>query len=112
MMLRPAVRISAIALCSPGSRTSTTPPKPRPLLSNEKPRSPMRSTSRLSRRSFSGSSSPNSTSSTASGDPRTNFSTVGRNIAMSRESSIMVRSTSSTAIGPSLTMCWAASMAS
>ena len=45
------------------------------------------------------------------GSPRTNASIVGRNIAMSRASPSMVRSTSSTAIGPSLTMCCAASIA-
>ena len=39
-------------------------------------------------------------------------SSVGRNMAMSRASSIIVRSTSSTAMGSSLTMCWAASIAS
>ena len=43
-----------------------------------------------------------------SGSPRTNASSVGRNMAMSRASSIIVRSTSSTAMGPSLTMCCAA----
>jgi hypothetical protein len=36
---------------------------------------------------------------------------TGRNMAMSRASSISVRSTNSTATGPSLTMCCAASMA-
>ena len=38
-------------------------------------------------------------------------STIGRNIGLSRASSIIVRSTSSTAVGPSLTMCWVASIA-
>ena len=36
---------------------------------------------------------------------------TGRNMAMSRASSISVRSTTSTATGPSLTMCCVASMA-
>ena len=58
------------------------------------------------------SSSANSTSRIASGSPRTKASSVGRNIAISRASSIMVRSTSSTAIGFSLTICCAASIAS
>src|SRR5262252_4842063 len=113
MMSRPAVRTSVIAPCSLGSSTSTTPPRCAPSLSQAKPRSPMSAASRFRRRRFSSqSSSANSTSSTASGSPRTNCSTVGRKIAMSRASAIMVRSTSSTAIGASLTMCCAASIAS
>lgn len=44
--------------------------------------------------------------------PRTNFSSVGRNIAMFRANSIMVRSTSSTAIGPVFTRYCAAFIAS
>ena len=48
----------------------------------------------------------------AAGVSRTNLSSVGRKIGISRASSIMVRSISSTAIGSRCTMCWAASIAS
>src|SRR6516162_8169670 len=77
-----------------------------------RPRSPIISLSCMSRRRlWYWSSSANSTNSTASGSPRTTASIVGRNIAISRAKPSMVRSMSSTAIGPSLTMCWAASIA-
>ena len=64
------------------------------------------------RRMFSASSSANSTSRIASGSPCTKAFRVGRNIAISPASSSMVRSTSSTAIGLSLTRCCAAFIAS
>lgn len=47
----------------------------------------------------------------AAGLPISAVSTVGLNAGLARLSSIIVRSTSSTAVGPSLTMCCAASMA-
>ena len=46
MMLRPEVRTSAIAACSFGSSTSTTPPHFAPALSQAKPRSPISSCER------------------------------------------------------------------
>ena len=68
MMLRPEVRTSVIAACNSGLSTSTTPPHFAPLLSQPKPRSPIRSLSCCSRRRLtSWSSSPNSTSRIASG---------------------------------------------
>jgi FAD/FMN-containing dehydrogenase len=112
MMLRPAVRNSVIAACSFGSWTSTTPPHLAPLWRQSKPRSPISSCRRCSRRSFSSGASANSTSSSAAGRPCTKASKVGRNMAMSRASAIIVASTSSTAIGASLTMCCAAAIAS
>ena len=112
MMLRPAVRISVIAVCSLGSSTSITPPHLAPLWPQPRPRSPSSSLSRNSRRKFSPwSASANSTNRIASGSPRTTVLIVGSNIAISRARPSMVRSTSSTAIGPSLTMCCAASIA-
>ena len=68
----------------------------------DSPRSPSNSPSALSRREFSASSSANSTNRIASGSPRRNASIVGLKIAMSRASPSMVRSISSTAIGPEL----------
>ena len=112
MMLRPEVRTSAIAACSAASVTSTTPPHFAPCLSKPKPRSPIMAASSFSRRWFSTSPSSNSTSRIASGSPCTKAFSVGRNIAISLASSSMVRSTSSTAIGLSLTRCCAAFIAS
>ena len=112
MMLSPAVRISVTAACSSASSTGTTPPHLAPVLCQENPKSPISSPSRCRRRAFSpGSLSANSANRIASGSPRTTASTVGWNMAISRARPSMVRSTSSTAIGPSLTMCWAMSMA-
>ncbi len=113
MMLRPEERISVTAACQAGSTTGTTPPKRAPVPDHEKPRSPMRASRSRSFWRFSASvASANSTTSSASGSPRTTRSTVGRNMAMSRASPIIVRSTSSTAMGFSVTRCWAASIAS
>src|SRR6516225_10026473 len=112
IMLRPAVRISVTAACSFGSNISSTPPHFAPLLFQPRPRSPITSLSCMRRRRlWYWSSSANSTNSTASGSPRTTASIGGRNIAISRAKPSMVRSISSTAIGPSLTMCCAASIA-
>ena len=113
MMLRPAVRSSVIAACSFGSSTSTTPPQLRaavvPVQSRD--RRSIRAGASAAARSRPASSA-NSTSSSAAGSPRTKASSVGRNMAMSRASPIIVASTSSTAIGASLTMCCAAAIAS
>ena len=108
MMFRPALRTSHKAFCAFSSGISTTLPG--------RPRSPISSTSRASRASSSSRSSPeNSTSRIASGGlPSRSISArsiVGRNTGLARESSIIVRSTSSTALGPSFTMCWALSIA-
>ncbi len=77
----------------------------------------MSSTNWLSLRTRAGLSSPaNSTSSTASGWPITAVRITGANAGFCRDRSIMVRSTSSTAVSdpslpPSRTMCWAVSIA-
>jgi hypothetical protein len=107
MMLRPALRTSHRFFCAVSSSRRTTEPG--------RPRSPISSTSR-SRCCTSGAFSgpENSTSSTASGRPMTALRTVGANAGFCSDSSIMVRSTSSTAVSepsPSLTMCCAVSIA-
>ncbi len=53
----------------------------------------------------------NSTSSSEPGSPRTYFAIVGANVAIPRDSSIMVRSTSSTATGSSATSACVARIA-
>ncbi|MNT21995.1 hypothetical protein D3C72_1573590 [compost metagenome] len=104
MMLRPALRTSHRFFCRPSSGISTTLPG--------RPRSPISSTSRFSCGSNAALSAPeNSTSRMAAGLPISAVSTVGLNAGLARLSSIIVRSTSSTAVGPSFTMCCAASMA-
>ncbi len=104
MMLSPALRTSHSADCGPGSGISTTLPG--------MPRSAISSTRRArSRNCVSRSSPANSTSRIASGLPIKARSITGRNAGLARASSIMVRSTSSTAVGFSLTMCWALSIA-
>ena len=104
MMFRPALRTSHSAFCGAASGISTTLPG--------RPRSPIRSTRSRSFGSSAALSSPeNSTSRIAAGLPISAVSTVGRNAGFARLSSIIVRSTSSTAVGPSLTMCCAASIA-
>ena len=111
MMLRPWVRTSVILACRPVSIASSTPPSRRP--SQAKPRSDIRSCRADRRRAFSaGSSSANSTSRSAAGSPRTKASSEGESAGISRPSSIIVRSTSSTAAGRSATMCCVASIAS
>ena len=104
MMLRPALRTSHRAFCGASSGISTTAPG--------RPRSATISTSDFSRRSSSPRSSPlNSTSRIAAGVPISAASIVGRNAGLARASSIIVRSTSSTAVGPSVTRCCAAAIA-
>ncbi len=104
MMLRPSLRTFQIALWNAASVASTTEPG--------WPRSPINSTSAFSRRRLSAGSSPaNSVSRIACGSPWTKRSTIGRNTGLARDNSIIVRSTSSTADGPSLTMCCGASIA-
>ena len=104
MMLRPALRTSHRSFCAASSGISTTLPG--------RPRSPISSTSCLSRGSSAALPAPaNSTSKMAAGRPISAVSTVDLNAGFARLSSIMVRSTSSTAVGPSLTMCCAASIA-
>ncbi len=104
MMLSPALRTSQSAFCGPGSAIGTTLPG--------RPSSPMssRSVSRP-RRAASRSSLVNSTSRMASGSPISARSMTGRNAGLPRASSIIVRSTSSTADGPSCTRCCAHSIA-
>ncbi len=73
MMLSPAVRTSVMPACNFASSTSTTPPHLAPALSHDRPRSPISSPRRFSRRRFSSqSSSANSTNRIASGSPRRN----------------------------------------
>ena len=108
MMLRPALRTSHKAFCGASSGISTTEPG--------RPRSPISSTSCASLRSSAACSAPaNSTSSTASGSPISAERTVGAKAGLRSASSIIVRSTSSTAVSvpsePSPTMCCAESIA-
>ena len=96
MMFRPAARTSHISACCAGSVSFTT--------AFGKPSSAIVSSSASScAASGSGSSPVNSTSSSEPGSPRTYFAMIGANAAISRESSIIVRSTSSTATGSSAT---------
>ncbi len=98
MMFRPALRTSHSAFCGAASGMRTTCPG--------RPRSPISATRSSSRRRGVSASSPmNSTSRIASGSPTSAASMTGRNDGLLRASSIIVRSTSSTAAGPSLTMC-------
>ncbi len=105
MMLRPALRTSHSAFCGASSLISTTLPG----------RCRVSATSSTSERNWRSSaplSSPlNSTSRIAAGSPISAASMVARNAGLARDSSIIVRSTSSTALGPSVTMCCAASIA-
>ncbi len=72
----------------------------------------MSSTSAFSLGSNAALSAPaNSTSRIAAGWPIRAVAIVGRNAGFIKLSSIIVRSTSSTAVGPSCTMCRAASIA-
>ena len=104
MMFRPALRTSHRFFCGRSSPMRTTLPG--------RPRSPISSSSRASFGSSAALSSPeNSTSRIAAGRPMSAVSIVARNAGLPSASSIIVRSTSSTADGPSLTMCWAASIA-
>ena len=101
MMLRPALRTSQRFFCAASSAISTTLPG--------SPRSPISSTSPRRRGSSAAFASPaNSTSRIAAGSPRSAVSIVARNAGLASARSIIVRSTSSTAVGPSVTMCWAA----
>ncbi len=104
MMLRPALRTSHSAFWADASVMRTTDPG--------RPRSPIVSTSRSRpRRGPSASSPRNSTSRIASGSPISAASITGRNAGLPRASPIIVRSTSSTAAGASVTMCCADSIA-
>ena len=114
MMLRPEVRTSVIAVCKLGSSTSTTPPHFAPLLSKPKPRSPINSLSRLQPAEIF------LLIVLAEFDQQHRVRRAAHELLPAsagtsrsrRASSIMVRSTSSTAIGASLTRCCAASIAS
>ena len=104
MMLSPALRTSHSAFCGASSDISTTlPGRPRSAISSPSSRSVLRSSAR---------SSPlNSTSRIAAGVPSSALSITGLNAGLARARSIIVRSTSSTAVGCSLTMCCAESIA-
>ena len=96
MMLRPAARTSHISLCCAASVSFTT--------AFGNPSDAIVSSSASSRSASGAGSSPaNSTSSSEPGSPRTYFSRMGANAAILRDSSIIVRSTSSTATGSSAT---------
>ena len=116
MMFRPALRTSHRFFCGASSTISTTLPG--------KPKSPISSTSSLILCAISALLGPeNSTNNTASGMPPLMCGDkavrmVGAKAGFCKDSSIMVRSTSSTADScptcmpcPSLTMCCAESMA-
>ena len=104
MMLSPALRTSHRFFCGASSTIETT--------ASGKPKVPISSMSCCSLRVSSPLSSPeNSTSKIASGDPTSAVRMVGANAGLVSDNSIMVRSTSSTAVGPSFTMYCAASIA-
>ena len=104
MMLRPALRTSHNALCLLASVMRTTHPG--------RPRSAISSTRSIQRAQRVALSSPaNSTRRMASGSPISAALITGWNAGLPRARSIMVRSTSSTADGPSSTMWRAHSMA-
>ena len=104
MMFSPALRTSQTAFCCGASAISTTLPG--------KPRSPINWVNCFNLESCTAASSPeNSTSRIASGSPLMTASTVFLKAGMSRARPIIVRSTSSTAEGPSGTMCRVMSMA-
>ena len=107
MMLSPALRTSHRFFCGVSSIISTT--------LWGKPRSPINSTSwRIWGLRDSLSAPANSTNKIASGSPVNAVRIVGANAGFCKDRSIMVRSTSSTAVSvplPNLTMCCAASIA-
>ena len=108
MMFRPALRTSHKFFCKPASGMATTEPG--------SPRSPMRFCKDCIFWSRGACDSPeNSTSKMASGVcPPASISAVSivfLKLGLWRARSIMVRSTNSTAVGPSLTMCCALSIA-
>jgi hypothetical protein len=104
MMFRPAFLTSHSAFWDGSSVRGTT--------AFGSPSSPLRSSSRDSCASSGESSGPaNSTSRIAAGCPISADSITGRKAGLARARSIIVRSTSSTAVGPSLTMCCAESIA-
>ena len=104
MMLSPALRTSHRFFWIVGSGISTTLPG--------SPRSPISATRSFSFASSTERSSPaNSTSRIAAGLPISAASIDGRNAGLERLRSIIVRSTSSTAVGPSLTRYCGASIA-
>ena len=103
-MLSPALRTDQISCWNPGSSALTT--------AAANPRLAMSSSRRLSRPSCSSNSGPaNSTSSSASGSPLTNWLMAPRKAAFSPARSSSLRSISSTAVGPSSTMCRTESVA-
>ena len=100
--LSPAARNSAIAVCCAGSVISTTPPHCCRSLCQPKPRSAINSPSCRSRCRFSAGSSRRIRPPAAPRGRRARqLAMIGLNISISRPSASMVRSTSSTAIGPS-----------
>ena len=108
IIFRPALRTSHRFFWALGSSISTTEPG--------KPKSAMSSPNSFTFFSRGANSSPeNSTSKMASGDfppwSMSAVSIVDLNAGLLRERSSIVRSTNSTALGPSLTICWAESMA-
>jgi hypothetical protein len=97
MMLRPALRTFQSAACCAASGIATT--------ASANPRSPMSSASRFAPASCGSRSPPaNSTSRIAPGSPFTKARMVGANAGLESARSSIVRSTSSTADGPSFTM--------
>ncbi len=105
MMLRPALRTFHSDAWPAASSTSTTAPG--------KPRSPMRSPRPRTPRTCGSRSAPaNSTRRMAPGSPFTKRRMTGANEGLPSARSSILRSTSSTAQGPSFTMCCAASIAS
>ena len=104
MMLSPALRTSHKFFCGASSVIETT--------ASGNPSVAISSMSCCSLCLSAALSSPeNSTSRIASGEPTSAVRMVGANAGLVSDNSIIVRSTSSTAVGPSFTMCRAASIA-